>query len=261
MFFIVYFATLNGVRALDAKLVQTAQIIGASERQVARHIVMPAAVPSIFAGFRIAVPYGIAAAVIAELISANRGLGYLVQTGAMNFDTTSVFVAVLMATLLVQAATWMMNALERWLLRWRPPIDADDGDRHVTALLEIRKLGKRFPARHGREPSPWVIQDLSFSVADGEFLTIVGPSGAGKSTLLNIIAQTDTASAGEILFDGTHGDHARSARAQTRHRAPHRLCDAGRQPAALALDARQRAVLARSAGQARRREPRAGARR
>jgi NitT/TauT family transport system permease protein len=123
VFFIVYFATLNGVRALDAKLVQTAQIFGASEQQVARHIVLPAAIPSIFAGFRIAVPYGIAAAVIAELISANRGLGYLVQNGAMNFDTTGVFVAVLMATLLVQAATWLMNAMETWLLRWRPPVE------------------------------------------------------------------------------------------------------------------------------------------
>jgi NitT/TauT family transport system ATP-binding protein len=73
----------------------------------------------------------------------------------------------------------------------------------MTALLAINKLGKRFPARQGREPPPWVIQDLSFSVAEGEFLTIVGPSGAGKSTLLNIIAQTDTASAGEILLNGT----------------------------------------------------------
>jgi len=73
----------------------------------------------------------------------------------------------------------------------------------ARALLEVRKLGKRFAPRHGREPSPWVIQDLSFSVKEGEFLTIVGPSGAGKSTLLNIIAQTDTASAGEIVFDGT----------------------------------------------------------
>ena len=78
---------------------------------------------------------------------------------------------------------------------------------HLAAtLLEVRQLGKRFAQRQGRdqgrEPSPWVIQDLSFSVQDGEFLTIVGPSGAGKSTLLNIIAQTDTASAGEIVFDG-----------------------------------------------------------
>ena len=64
------------------------------------------------------------------------------------------------------------------------------------ALLEIRDLGKRFPARQGREPSPWVIQNLSFAVRAGELLTIVGPSGAGKSTLLNMIAQIDTASAG-----------------------------------------------------------------
>jgi NitT/TauT family transport system permease protein len=123
VFFIVYFATLSGVRALDAKLVQMAQIAGASEQQVARYIVMPNAVPSIFAGFRVAVPYAIAVAVIAELISANRGLGYLVQTGATNFDTTSVFVAVLMATLLVHVAMGLMNALEALLLRWRPPID------------------------------------------------------------------------------------------------------------------------------------------
>jgi NitT/TauT family transport system permease protein len=124
VFFIVYFGTLAGVRALDAKLVQMAQVLGASERQVARHIVLPAAIPNIFASFRIAVPYGIGAAVIAELISSNRGLGYLVQTGAMNFDTTSVFAAILAATLLVLASDWLMHSLEARLLRWRPPLDA-----------------------------------------------------------------------------------------------------------------------------------------
>src|SRR5215216_4256360 len=69
-------------------------------------------------------------------------------------------------------------------------------------MLDIKNLGKRFPARAGREPPPWIIQDLSFSVGSGELLTIVGPSGAGKSTLLNIIAQIETASAGEVVFDG-----------------------------------------------------------
>src|SRR5258707_1042825 len=69
-------------------------------------------------------------------------------------------------------------------------------------LLEIKSLGKRFPGRAGREPSPWVIQDLSFAVRPGELVTIIGPSGAGKSTLLNMIAQIDTASAGEIVFNG-----------------------------------------------------------
>jgi NitT/TauT family transport system permease protein len=101
-----------------------AQVIGASERQVARYVVFPAAVPNIFAAFRIAVPYGIGAAIIAELISSNRGLGYLVQTGAMNFDTTSVFAAILAATLLVLITDWLMHSAEIALLRWRPPLDA-----------------------------------------------------------------------------------------------------------------------------------------
>ena len=120
VFFIVYFSTLSGVRALDAKLVQMAQVVGASEQQVGRHIVFPGAVPSIFAGFRIALPYAIGGAVIAELISSNRGLGYLVQTGAMNFDTTQVFVAILSATLIVHAFIAVVNLGERFLLRWRP---------------------------------------------------------------------------------------------------------------------------------------------
>src|SRR5207253_8463690 len=72
----------------------------------------------------------------------------------------------------------------------------------VAPLIEIKGLGKRFPGRQGREPSPWVIQDLSFAVRPGEFVTVIGPSGAGKSTLLNMIAQIDTMSAGEIVFDG-----------------------------------------------------------
>jgi NitT/TauT family transport system ATP-binding protein len=72
----------------------------------------------------------------------------------------------------------------------------------TSPLLEVRNLAKRFASRQGREPAPWVIRDLSFSVRDGEFLTIIGPSGSGKSTLLNMIAQIDTASGGEILFGG-----------------------------------------------------------
>ena len=124
LFFIVYFSTLSGVRSLDAKFVQMAQVMGASEQQVARKIIFPAAVPFIFAGFRIGLPYAIGAAVIAELISSNRGLGYLVQVGAMNFDTTQCFVAILAATLIVHAVGYGVDSTERLLLRWRPPAEA-----------------------------------------------------------------------------------------------------------------------------------------
>jgi ABC-type nitrate/sulfonate/bicarbonate transport system permease component len=123
VFFIVYFSALAGVRALDTRLVQMAQVVGAQERQVVRHIVFPGAVPYIFTGLRIAMPYSIGGAVIAELISSNRGLGYLVQLGAMNFDTTGVLAALTAVTLIVFVGNWSVNAAERWLLRWRPPAD------------------------------------------------------------------------------------------------------------------------------------------
>jgi NitT/TauT family transport system permease protein len=123
VFFIVYFSALAGVRALDTKLVQMAQVAGAREQHVARHIVFPGAVPYIFTGLRIAMPYSIGGAVIAELISANRGLGYLVQLGAMNFDTTGIFTALAATCCIVAIGNWSVAAVERRLLRWRPPSD------------------------------------------------------------------------------------------------------------------------------------------
>jgi NitT/TauT family transport system permease protein len=125
VFFIIYFSALAGVRTLDARLVQMAQVMGANERDVARHIVFPGAVPYIFTGLRIAMPYSIGGAVIAELISANRGLGYLIQLSAMNFDTTGVFVALVATTCIVFLGNGSVNAVERRLLRWRPPADVD----------------------------------------------------------------------------------------------------------------------------------------
>lgn len=123
VFFIVYFATQTGVRNLDTKLVQMAQVAGASESSVARHIIFPGAVPHIFTGFRIAMPYSIGGAVVAELISANRGLGYLIQLRSMNFDTTGVFVALTAVCIVVFIANYTVNFVEKRLLRWRPPSD------------------------------------------------------------------------------------------------------------------------------------------
>ena len=68
-------------------------------------------------------------------------------------------------------------------------------------LLEIKGSASALPRGRGAS-RPVGDPGLSFSVQPGEFLTIVGPSGAGKSTLLNMIAQIDTVSEGEIVFNG-----------------------------------------------------------
>ncbi|TXL81556.1 ABC transporter ATP-binding protein [Vineibacter terrae] len=69
-------------------------------------------------------------------------------------------------------------------------------------LLRVQDVGKFFPPRERNAQPFWIIRGLTFTVAEGEFVTMIGPSGAGKSTLLNLIAQVDTPSEGEIAFRG-----------------------------------------------------------
>lgn len=62
-------------------------------------------------------------------------------------------------------------------------------------MLEVKNLCKKFNNRS-------ILKDISFTLKDGEIMTIVGPSGAGKTTLLRIIAGLETKDSGEILIDG-----------------------------------------------------------
>lgn len=62
-------------------------------------------------------------------------------------------------------------------------------------MLEVKNLCKKFNNRP-------ILKDISFTLKDGEIMTIVGPSGAGKTTLLRIIAGLEMKDSGEILIDG-----------------------------------------------------------
>lgn len=62
-------------------------------------------------------------------------------------------------------------------------------------MLEVKNLSKEF---NGHQ----ILRDISFTLKDGEIMTILGPSGAGKTTLLRIIAGLETKDSGEILIDG-----------------------------------------------------------
>ncbi len=68
------------------------------------------------------------------------------------------------------------------------------------ASVEIRDLGLR-RADHA-DQAVWALREVSLTVADGEFLTLVGPSGAGKTTLLRLIAGLEAPTQGEIAIDG-----------------------------------------------------------
>lgn len=66
-------------------------------------------------------------------------------------------------------------------------------------MLEVKNLCKKFDNRP-------ILKDISFTLKDGEIMTIVGPSGAGKTTLLRIIAGLEDKDSGEILIDGQQYD-------------------------------------------------------
>lgn len=122
VFFLVFFVTAAGLASVDQRLLAMARVLGASERRIAREIVWPSSVPYILTGFRIAAPYAIGTAVIGELISSNRGLGYLIQLSANDFDAAGAFVGIVALALLVAVLNWGLNLLEAHLLRWRPAL-------------------------------------------------------------------------------------------------------------------------------------------
>jgi NitT/TauT family transport system permease protein len=95
------------------------RLIGATERDLWRSVILPGAAPFIVAGIRIAVPYAFGSAVVAELLSANRGLGYIVQFSASSFDAAGVFAALAGLASIVLAIESALRVLERRLLPWR----------------------------------------------------------------------------------------------------------------------------------------------
>jgi NitT/TauT family transport system ATP-binding protein len=75
------------------------------------------------------------------------------------------------------------------------------------ALIEIDGVNKSFASRHGTIS---IMQDVSFSVADNDFLAIVGPSGCGKSTLLRLVIGLDRPTGGSIRFRGKPVDRVQT---------------------------------------------------
>ena len=71
-------------------------------------------------------------------------------------------------------------------------------------LLNIQQIEKYYGNKSSLTKA---IDDISFSVAQGEFLAIMGASGSGKTTLLNCISTIDTVSVGHIYLDGKHRHH------------------------------------------------------
>ncbi|MBL8381515.1 MAG: ABC transporter permease [Burkholderiales bacterium] len=119
VFFLVFLNTFSGVRDVNPLYLQVTAIMGASPLQQLRHVVFPSAAAWVLTGLKVSVPYALIGAVVGELISSNRGIGFLIGQASGLFDTAGVFagLAVLAVTGIVLNAG--LKKLENRLLRWR----------------------------------------------------------------------------------------------------------------------------------------------
>jgi len=120
VFFIVFFNTFQGVRDVDPVLVNNVRMLGASERQLTRHVLIPSALSWIFSSLQISIGFAIIAVVVGEYLGAARGIGYLIAQAEGVFDTTGVFAGMVILAGFVLAVGALVSRAERRLLRWKP---------------------------------------------------------------------------------------------------------------------------------------------
>lgn len=72
----------------------------------------------------------------------------------------------------------------------------------MKEVLKVQNVSKKYQAENGEVIA---IKDISFSINEGEFVSLIGPSGCGKSTMLSIIAGLEEKTGGEIQIDGEIG--------------------------------------------------------
>jgi NitT/TauT family transport system permease protein len=119
VFFIVFFNTHQGVREVDPVVLNNVRMLGASEWQLIRHVLIPSALTWVFSSLHISVGFAMIAVVVGEYLGASRGVGYLISQAEGTFDTTGVFAGMAVLSAVVLMVGWGVNRLERWLLRWK----------------------------------------------------------------------------------------------------------------------------------------------
>jgi len=119
VFFVMFFNTYQGVRDADRVLIDNVRMLGATERQLVRHVLIPSALTWIFSSLQTSLGFAMVGAVVGEYLGATRGLGYVISQAEGTFDTTGVFAGMTVLGVVVVIVSAGVTRLERWLLRWK----------------------------------------------------------------------------------------------------------------------------------------------
>lgn len=124
-FFSIVVTTLAGLAAIDPDLIKLMRTFDASRWRTFRHVELPAALPGVFTGAKIAVIVAVIGAVFAEQAGASSGLGYLFEQSIPQLLTARAFAAVVILSLFAIALFAVLTLAERLTLPWahQPPGD------------------------------------------------------------------------------------------------------------------------------------------
>jgi ABC-type nitrate/sulfonate/bicarbonate transport system permease component len=117
-FFPIVINTYQGVKNVDSHLIEVGRAFRCSEKDLWIHIVLPAAVPFIVAGLRLAIGRGLIGMVLADLYTAITGIGYLIARYASIYRTDAMFVPVVTLGVLGITLTGVLRFFERRVAPW-----------------------------------------------------------------------------------------------------------------------------------------------
>ena len=120
VFFIVFFNVYQGVKEVSPVILANARMLGASPRQLLRHVYLPSATSWVFSSLHTSVGLAFVGAVVGEYLGSASGVGYLIHQAEGVFDMNTVMAGILVLTGFALALDGAVGRIERKLMKWRP---------------------------------------------------------------------------------------------------------------------------------------------
>jgi NitT/TauT family transport system permease protein len=120
VFFIVFFNVSQGVKEVSPVVLANARMLGASRRQLLRHVYLPSATSWVFSSLHTSVGLAFVGAVVGEYLGSSQGVGYLILQAEGSFDINTVMAGIVVLTGFALALDAGVGAVEKRLMKWQP---------------------------------------------------------------------------------------------------------------------------------------------
>lgn len=122
VFFIVFFNVYQGVKEVSPVVLANARMLGASQRQLLRHVYLPSATSWVFSSLHTSVGLAFVGAVVGEYLGSASGVGYLILQAEGSFDINTVMAGILVLTAFALALDAAVGRIEKRLMKWQPKV-------------------------------------------------------------------------------------------------------------------------------------------